>query len=75
MKGPEQDCDCKLKVVLAGSTNVGKSNILIRYTKDVFGGELKTTIGVEFSSKLIKTKNDKTIKVQMWDTAGQERFR
>lgn len=32
------------------------------------------TIGVEFSSRLIKIGN-KSVKLQLWDTAGQERFR
>lgn len=32
------------------------------------------TIGVEFSSRLLKIAN-KSIKLQLWDTAGQERFR
>lgn len=75
MTNREPDCDLKMKVVLAGSTNVGKSNLLIRYTRDVFGGDLKTTIGVEFSAKKVQMKDGRTMKVQMWDTAGQERFR
>ena len=36
--------------------------------------ETTQTIGVEFSSKIIKVGN-KDIKLQIWDTAGQEKFR
>jgi small GTP-binding protein len=36
--------------------------------------ETTQTIGVEFSSKIIKVGN-KEIKLQIWDTAGQEKFR
>ncbi len=32
------------------------------------------TVGVEFSSKIIKVGN-KEVKLQIWDTAGQEKFR
>lgn len=32
---------------------VGKSCLLLRYTKDEFGAEYNVTIGVEFSSKTI----------------------
>ncbi len=36
--------------------------------------ETTHTIGVEFSSKVLRMGN-KDIKLQIWDTAGQEKFR
>ena len=36
--------------------------------------ESKTTIGVEFATKVIEI-DGKSIKLQIWDTAGQERYR
>ncbi|CAD8064752.1 unnamed protein product [Paramecium primaurelia] len=35
---------------------------------------VKQTLGVEFSSKIVQV-NQKKIKMQLWDTAGQERYR
>lgn len=73
-------------VVLIGDSNVGKTNILSRFTKDEFNLDSKATVGVEFSSKCVKVNNS-IIKAQIWDTgwliicfvfnflAGQERYR
>lgn len=72
-------------VVLIGDSNVGKTNILSRFTKDEFNFDSKATVGVEFSTKCIKI-NKAMIKAQIWDTgkkfivfihsiAGQERYR
>ena len=64
--------DILLKLIIVGDTGVGKTNIISRYIKNEFSLTTKSTIGVEFGSKLVK-KNGKLIKLQIWDTAGQER--
>jgi Ras-related protein Rab-11A len=46
--------DYLFKVVMIGDSGVGKSNLLMRYTKGEFNLESKTTIGVEFATKTIK---------------------
>ena len=68
------DIDYLFKLVIVGDAGVGKSNILIRYTKNEFDASNKPTIGIEFSSKTIDITN-KRVKLQIWDTAGQERYR
>ena len=70
----KEETDITLKIVLVGDSGVGKSNIISKYTKNEFNYESKTTIGVEFATKVI-TLDSKTVKVQIWDTAGQERYR
>lgn len=70
----EEDYDIIFKVVLIGDSGVGKTNILSRYVRDEFSIETKSTVGVEFGSKIIKS-NSSLIKVQIWDTAGQERYK
>ena len=62
------------KLILIGDSCVGKSNILLKYLKNQFNENSKTTIGVEFGTKNIII-NNKRIKIQIWDTAGQERYR
>ncbi len=69
-----EDYDYLFKVVLIGDSGVGKSMLLSRFTRDEFNLDSKSTIGVEFANKSIKT-DGKTIKAQIWDTAGQERYR
>ena len=55
---------------------MGKSQILLRYSKNDFKLDTNSTIGVEFTSKKITLpKENKKIKVQIWDTSGQEKFR
>lgn len=61
-------------MVLIGDSGVGKSNLLLRFTKNDFLMESKSTIGVEFATRTLKVAG-KTIKAQIWDTAGQERYR
>lgn len=73
--GDQQEYDFLFKIVLIGDTCVGKSQLLSRFAKNEFNLESKATIGVEFATKTIISKNGATIKAQIWDTAGQERYR
>jgi small GTP-binding protein len=66
--------DFLLKIVLVGDSAVGKSGMLIQYTRQEFYPNYHLTIGVEFETKMV-TKNGKIYKLQIWDTAGQEAFR
>ena len=68
------DYNMIFKILLIGDSGVGKTNILLRYVKNEFKEDLKSTVGAEFSTKLI-TLPSNTVKIQIWDTAGQERFR
>jgi small GTP-binding protein len=68
------DPDLLLKLVLIGDSGVGKSNLLGQFIRHSFNSESKTTIGVEFATKML-TVNGKLVKAQIWDTAGQERYR
>ena len=63
-----------LKVVIIGDSGVGKTNLLSRYSQNLFDSSTKNTIGVDFSAVDL-TINKKAVKVQFWDTAGQEKYR
>lgn len=67
--------DYIFKIIFAGDSSVGKSNIISRFYKDKFTENLGSTVGVEFYSKVVHCQNNKLAKLQIWDTAGQERFR
>lgn len=62
------------KVVVIGESGVGKTNILSRYINDKFFVSQNTTIGIEFSTRIVELEGEK-VRVQLWDTAGQERYR
>jgi Ras-related protein Rab-1A len=57
-----------------GDAGVGKSSIILRYTKNEFNSQMVSSIGVDFKTKDIIV-NNKKVKLQLWDTAGHERFR
>ena len=69
-----KEYDLLFKLILIGDSCVGKSNILLKYLKNQFNENSKTTVDVEFDTKNIII-NNKRIKIQIWDTAGQERYR
>jgi len=55
---------------LVGDIAAGKSTLLNTYIHRTFPDYLGSTVGAEFSSKVVGD-----LEIQFWDTAGQERFR
>lgn len=72
----DEDRRVTLKILLIGSSSVGKSSLLLRYTDDEYLGpeEASATIGVDYKSKSLSV-GGKRYNLSIWDTAGQERFR
>ena len=66
--------DVLFKILLIGDSGVGKTSVIMRYTKNLFNEDYLNSIGVDFKSKDLYIE-EKKIKLQIWDTAGQERFR
>ena len=62
------------KILLIGDSGVGKTSLIMRFTKNIFSEDFLNSIGVDFKSKDLNVEGKK-IKLQIWDTAGQERFR
>ena len=68
-----QKYDLSFKIII-GNSNVGKSCISIRATKNVFETEHFATVGFELFSLNILIKK-KILKLQIWDTCGSENYR
>ena len=66
-------CDEKIQLIMIGESNVGKTSLIRRYTKNLFNLNHLETAGIEFNSREEKI-NNKIVKVKIWDTAGQEIF-
>ncbi|OHT09342.1 Ras family protein [Tritrichomonas foetus] len=63
-----------MKIVIVGSSTVGKSSIVTRLVNGEFVDDAATTCGADFYTYNCMLNNEK-VKLQIWDTAGQERFR
>ena len=63
----------KLKLVILGEGRVGKTSLLLRYFKNKFNENEKSTINPSFYEKT-EIYNGKTYELKFWDTAGQEKY-
>jgi Ras-related protein Rab-21 len=65
----------RFKVVLLGEGRVGKTSILLRYTKGEYSDKQVSTLQASYLDKKISVGNPPTsVQLSIWDTAGQERF-
>jgi small GTP-binding protein len=64
-----------VRVLTLGYTDVGKTSILLRFTKNQFHDKYVSTIGIDFKSKPLKINDNTTVKVLVWDTAGEEKYK
>ncbi len=70
----KDEYDHLLKILLIGSSGVGKSSISNQFVNKNFNQKTLNTIGVDLKIKNIKYQN-KIYRCQLWDTAGHERFK
>lgn len=63
----------RFKVVLLGEGRVGKTSILLRYTKGEYSDKQVSTLQASYLDKKIQIGSN-SIQLSIWDTAGQERF-
>ena len=70
----ESKIDLIIKIIVLGSSEVGKTCILNRYFNNEFKENALSTIGIDFQTKYFKFEGKK-IKANYTDTAGQEKFR
>ncbi|KAL0964065.1 hypothetical protein UPYG_G00317880 [Umbra pygmaea] len=70
-----QPCEARtlrVKMVLLGSSGVGKSSLALRFSKDEFKGT-SPTVGCAYLTQVV-CLSDATLRFEIWDTAGQEKF-
>ncbi len=63
----------RFKVVLLGEGRVGKTSILLRYTKGEYNDRQVSTLQASYLDKKVSIGGT-TAHLSVWDTAGQERF-
>mmetsp|Transcript_13033 Transcript_13033/g.24258 ORF Transcript_13033/g.24258 Transcript_13033/m.24258 type:complete len:201 (-) Transcript_13033:1360-1962(-) len=63
-----------VKLVVLGSSGVGKTSLILRFVTENFKAETDSTVGASYMTKIVSVGNS-YMKFNIWDTAGQERFR
>ena len=64
----------RIKIVLLGEINTGKSCLVHYFIKGTFEQSSVPTIGTAFTCKNLE-KDNQVLCLDLWDTAGAERFR
>ncbi|XP_032807500.1 ras-related protein Rab5-like isoform X1 [Petromyzon marinus] len=68
------DHGLRVKLVLIGESNVGKTSLLRRLARNQFIPNEVATVGVAFQSYVVHLE-EAPVRLEIWDTAGQERHR
>jgi small GTP-binding protein len=75
MEDEEGESQCEsIKITLLGSSGVGKTCIIKRYTEGSFDESSQSTSGASYSQRYL-TIGNRSIQLDLWDTAGQEKYR
>lgn len=69
----ENQIDHTLKIILVGSSGVGKTSLISAYFKNPFENNDLPTVAPASTNAIVQV-DKKKIELQIWDTAGQERF-
>jgi small GTP-binding protein len=63
-----------LKLILVGSTSVGKTSLINAYFDQPFESDVQATVAPAFCAATVKLPDRTEVELHIWDTAGQERF-
>ena len=66
--------DFAFKVVILGDPAVGKTSLIVRFIKNKFTEDYKTTLGVDFLTKQLVLFNKVNIRLMLWDMGGQDKW-
>ncbi|MEX2682210.1 MAG: Rab family GTPase [Candidatus Sigynarchaeota archaeon] len=64
-----------LKIAIIGDQGVGKTSLVLRYTKNTFPESYMPTLGADFSVKEESLANGKKVQLYLWDLAGNPTFK
>lgn len=70
----ESDADYTIKVILVGSSGVGKTSLVSSFFENPFENQDLPTVAPASCSAVVDVDDGKKVELQIWDTAGQERF-
>jgi small GTP-binding protein len=62
------------KLILVGSSGVGKTSLVSAYFKHSFESQTTSTVAPAFCTASVEIDPHTTVDLQLWDTAGQEQY-
>ena len=65
----QHDADYKIKVMLFGESEVGKTSMILRFTADIFDPNHNKTIGIDTQERIVSV-DGKIVFYRVVDTAG-----
>ncbi|CAG9310662.1 unnamed protein product [Blepharisma stoltei] len=74
MVSTEGEVNFSFKLVILGDSGVGKTNLLQRFTKNIFSLATRSSMGFNNDYKTLDIEG-KTVRAEIWDTPGQDRYR
>jgi small GTP-binding protein len=72
--GVPRDSRPSVKIILVGSSGVGKTCLSASYLKQNFEKNMAPTVAPAYSCRAVKRADGLVVVLQIWDTAGQERY-
>ncbi|NHI94159.1 MAG: GTP-binding protein [Candidatus Lokiarchaeota archaeon] len=66
--------DFAFKIVVLGNPAVGKTSLIVRFIKNKFTEDYKTTLGVDFLTKQLELYGKAKIRLMLWDMGGQDKW-
>ncbi|XP_039308063.1 ras-related protein Rab-28 isoform X2 [Solenopsis invicta] len=66
----EESAEKRLKIVLVGDSNVGKTSIVQKFCNNDFTRQYVPTAGIDFFLKNITIGNNKNVNLHLWDVGG-----
>ena len=70
----ETEADFSIKIILVGSSGVGKTSLVSAFFDNPFENQALPTVAPASCNAIIEVPGNKKVELQIWDTAGQERF-
>ena len=70
----DSDADYTIKVILVGSSGVGKTSLVSSFFDNPFENQDLPTVAPASCAAIMEVEGGKRVELQIWDTAGQERF-
>ncbi|MBD3255221.1 MAG: GTP-binding protein [Candidatus Lokiarchaeota archaeon] len=68
-----EEINYQFKIIVVGDQSVGKTSLILRFTRNAFRRTYLPSMGINVTDKIIRTHNN-NVQLILWDIAGQTKF-